>query len=83
MKNFRGSALAAGVGTPESVPHELLGSSLHFYLRFKHRNFFNIQLIARFPERFHLLDGASTQKVGKKLIFHKINEILLSLRYNN
>lgn len=30
MKNFRGSALAAGVGTPESVPHELLGSSLHF-----------------------------------------------------
>ena len=40
MKNFRGSALAAGVGTPESAPHELLGSSLHFYLRFKHRNFF-------------------------------------------
>ena len=28
MKNFRGSALAAGVGTPESVPHELLRSSL-------------------------------------------------------
>ena len=40
MKNFRGSALAAGVGTPESVPHELQGSSLHFYLRFKHRNCF-------------------------------------------
>ena len=40
MKNFRGSALAAGVGTPESAPHELLGSSLHFYLRFKHRNCF-------------------------------------------
>ena len=30
MKNFRGSALAAGVGTPESAPHELLGSSLIF-----------------------------------------------------
>ena len=30
MKNFRGSALAAGVGTPESVPHEFLGISLHF-----------------------------------------------------
>ena len=42
MKNFRGSALAAGVGTPESAPHELLGSSLHFYLRFKHRNCFGI-----------------------------------------
>ncbi len=42
MKNFRGSALAAGVGTPESVPHELLGSSLHFYLVFKHRNCFTI-----------------------------------------
>ena len=39
MKNFRGSALAAGVGTPESVPHELLGSSLRFYLVFKHRDF--------------------------------------------
>ena len=38
MKNFRGSALAAGVGTPESVPHELLGSSLRFYLVFKHRD---------------------------------------------
>ena len=38
MKNFRGSALAAGVGTPESGPHELQESSLHFYLRFKHRN---------------------------------------------
>ena len=37
MKNFRGSALAAGVGTPESVPHELLRSSL-FYLGYKHRN---------------------------------------------
>ena len=42
MKNFRGSALAAGVGTPESAPHELQGSSLHFYLRFKHRNCFGI-----------------------------------------
>ena len=30
MKNFRGSALAAVVGTPESAPHELLGSSLIF-----------------------------------------------------
>ena len=30
MKNFRGSALAAGVGTPESAPHELLGSTLIF-----------------------------------------------------
>jgi hypothetical protein len=38
MKNFRGSALAAGVGTPESAPHELLGSSLHFYLGYKHRD---------------------------------------------
>ena len=43
MKNFRGSALAAGVGTPESAPHELLGSSLHFYLRFKHRNCFCVE----------------------------------------
>ena len=42
MKNFRGSALAAGVGTPESVPHELLGSSLRFYLVFKHRNCYDI-----------------------------------------
>lgn len=42
MKNFRGSALAAGVGTPESVPHELLGSSLRFYLVFKHRNYFKM-----------------------------------------
>ena len=40
MKNFRGSALAAGVGTPESAPHELLGSSLRFYFDFKHRNLF-------------------------------------------
>ena len=39
MKNFRGSALAAGVGTPESAPHELHGSSLRFYLVFKHRDF--------------------------------------------
>ena len=38
MKNFRGSALAAGVGTPESAPHELPRSSLHFYLGFKHRD---------------------------------------------
>lgn len=38
MKNFQGSALAAGVGTPESVPHELLKSSLHFYLGYKHRD---------------------------------------------
>ena len=31
MKNFRGSALAAGVGTPESAPHEPSGKlSLHF-----------------------------------------------------
>ena len=41
MKNFRGSALAAGVGTPESAPHELRRSSLHFYLGFKHRNWDN------------------------------------------
>ena len=40
MKNFRGSALAAGVGTPESAPHELPRSSLHFYLVFKHRDYF-------------------------------------------
>ena len=40
MKNFRGSASAAGVGTPESAPHELLKSSLHFYLAFKHRDFY-------------------------------------------
>ena len=39
MKNFRGSALAAGGGTPESVPYELLGSSLRFYLVFKHRDY--------------------------------------------
>ena len=38
MKNFRGSALAAGVGTPASAPHELPRSSLHFYLGFKHRD---------------------------------------------
>ena len=44
MKNFRGSALAAGVGTPESVPHELLGSSLRFYLVFKHRDCFIVML---------------------------------------
>ena len=44
MKNFRGSALAAGVGTPESVPHELLGSSLRFYLVFKHRDCFVIYI---------------------------------------
>ena len=46
MKNFRGSALAAGVGTPESVPHELLGSSLRFYLVFKHRNYINYSFMS-------------------------------------
>ena len=46
MKNFRGSALAAGVGTPESVPHELLGSSLRFYLVFKHRDCYDIPFFA-------------------------------------
>ena len=45
MKNFRGSALAAGVGTPESAPHELLGSSLRFYLVFKHRNCIYVNFI--------------------------------------
>lgn len=44
MKNFRGSALAAGVGTPESVPHELLKSSLHFYLGYKHRDWFCVAM---------------------------------------
>lgn len=40
MKNFRGSTLAAGVGTPESAPHELRRSSFHFfYFDFKHRNY--------------------------------------------
>ena len=34
MKNFRGAALAAGVGTPESVPHESEQDSFDF----KHRN---------------------------------------------
>lgn len=38
MNNFLGSALAAGDGTPEIVPHELRSCSLNFYLRFKHRN---------------------------------------------
>ena len=45
MKNFRGSALAAGVGTTESAPHELLGSSLRFYLVFKHRNFYEVSSV--------------------------------------
>ena len=49
MKNFRGSALAAGVGTPESAPHELLGSSLRFYLGFKHRDYYyTLQSVHRF-----------------------------------
>ena len=52
MKNFRGSALAAGVGTPESVPYELLGSSLRFYLVFKHRDYLPKQPTG--PIRFHL-----------------------------
>ena len=51
MKNFRGSALAAGVGTPESVPHELLRSSLHFYLGYKHRDYLKMA----FTEAFNLL----------------------------
>ena len=55
MKNFRGSALAAGVGTPESAPHELLGSSLHFYLRFKHRNcFYGRELISKLKYQHYL-----------------------------
>lgn len=54
MKNFRGSALAAGVGTPESVPHELLGSSLRFYLVFKHRDCFQVDDTIVDPSFFEL-----------------------------
>ena len=55
MKNFRGSALAAGVGTPESVPHELLKSSLHFYSGYKHRDCLVLQydIIVQFPNIRH------------------------------
>jgi len=51
MKNFRGAALAAGVGTPESAPHELQGSSLHFYSDYKHRNLF----LYRYNDRQQIL----------------------------
>ena len=63
MKNFRGSALAAGGGTPESVPHELLGSSLRFYLVFKHRNCFFEILV---PTIFYDLDITQKYKLLMK-----------------
>ena len=74
MKNFRGSALAAGGGTPESVPHELLGSSLRFYLVFKHRNYIDKHLsrITRVTESF-----SARPRIIYKCDFSNMKELTL------
>ena len=81
MKNFRGSALAAGVGTPESAPHELLGSSLHFYLRFKHRNCFGSRSVLTDPSGFFsddlYRDTRDTLERGCDVIVEKIQKQLI------
>ena len=80
MKNFRGSALAAGVGTPESVPHELLGSSLRFYLVFKHRNCFPFSIVVPLPGDSGLRHTAQDQSL-QSLDFHIFGRILHKCRH--